>query len=280
MTKPVIVFVFAGREPNMRLQLPLIRRILALHSNVEYHVWNMTHCESDDAFVRSIEGDRITVINDLVDREDFEQFSLAYKFYDTMKYRKHLFVKIDDDIVFLQTDRFGDFVEQIEKHPDTVLCAHIMNNGACAMINGVWDEMHAFQQARRDPSWDIEPSDVHTSNKFAVISHEFAFRNIEALLAEPVEVVPVTDWLSINVVGYSYDLAGEMNARGLGKIRPRMRQFDPEAPLGDEGVMNLFPRAVVKGCLAAHLSFGSQHVTDQQYDEWRECYQELAVPYV
>lgn len=37
----VILFVFAGRRPNMELQLPFARRILEEHPNTEYHVWNL-----------------------------------------------------------------------------------------------------------------------------------------------------------------------------------------------------------------------------------------------
>ncbi|OTR07280.1 hypothetical protein B9M83_09230, partial [Mycobacteroides abscessus] len=57
----VILFVFAGRKANMELQVPYIKRILAEHPNVEYHVWNLARDPKDAEYLQTITGERITV---------------------------------------------------------------------------------------------------------------------------------------------------------------------------------------------------------------------------
>lgn len=278
--RPVILFVFAGRRANMELQLPLIKRILALHKNVEYHIWNLARRESDDAYLRTIRGDRIVVRHELCDAAPHEKFGSVYGHYADPEYSDRLFVKIDDDVVFLQVDRFGKFLSLIEQHPDTVLSAHVINNGASAALDGIWQQFVDWQIARNDKSNDIQLPEVHTSNQFAVQSHQYAFDHFDDLLSEPVSVHQTTDWLSINLIGYSWPVAQLMIERGLNNAPIPTRQAGPDVLLGDEGVVNTVPRAIVKGFLAGHLSFGEQAVKAKQYDEWRERYAELGRSYL
>ena len=129
--KRVILFVFAGRKPNLELQLPMVKRILEDHPNVEYHIWNFARVEKDREFIKTISGDRITVWNGPADAgfsspiptsvPGAKQFgagehNAAYKYYSQTKFSDHLFVKVDDDIVFLETARFGKFVDAIDAH--------------------------------------------------------------------------------------------------------------------------------------------------------------------
>src|SRR3981189_298015 len=110
----VILFVFAGRKQNMELQLPLVRRIITEHPNVQYHVWNLSRNDDDNHYLRAIEGERITVLNAYFGTAPWLVFNAVYPHYaHNPKYRDHLFVKVDDDVVFIETGRFGEFVDAV-----------------------------------------------------------------------------------------------------------------------------------------------------------------------
>ena len=87
----VILFVFAGRKQNMELQLPLVRRIITEHPNVQYHVWNLSRNDDDNHYLRAIEGERITVLNDYFGIAPWLGFNAIYRHYaHNPKYRDHL----------------------------------------------------------------------------------------------------------------------------------------------------------------------------------------------
>src|ERR1700730_2779285 len=107
----VILFVFPGRKQSMELQLPLVRRIITEHPNVQYHVWNLSRNDDDNHYLRAIECERITVFNDYFGSPPWSGFNAVYRHYaKNHKCRDHLFVKVDDDVVFIEAGRFGEFV--------------------------------------------------------------------------------------------------------------------------------------------------------------------------
>ena len=286
----VILFTFAGRQPNLELQLPMARRILEDHPNVHYHVWNFARNNQDRAFIKTISGERITVWNGsgedgfaspittgVVGAKQFGagEHNAAYRHYSQPEFEDCLFVKIDDDIVFLETARFGKFVEAIDTHRGSALVANIFNNGACIPVNpGLWERFQALR---------IPLLDMHLSNKFCELAHTYLFDNYQNILNQPIELVPTEDWLSINAVGYDWKflrhvlkvigtphppyLAGR-NMHGWGRC------------FGDEGVFQTLPRMIMKGFTAGHISYGPQNPTRQQMESWLQSYRELGELYL
>src|ERR1700757_4735084 len=141
--QPTIIFCFAGRKANMELQVPLIRRVLDLHPEVEYHIWNVSSTREDDSYLKSIKGERITVINNFGGWKPgsgstgrgyvWEQI---YRHYAADKsLSDHIFVKIDDDVIFFEAGRFSKFVTAVSFDPSvSVLSAKVINNGACTPL--------------------------------------------------------------------------------------------------------------------------------------------------
>jgi hypothetical protein len=275
MPNRVIMFVFAGRRGNMECQVPMVRRILDENPNVEYHVWNLTGNKDDNAYVRDIVGERITVVNDLHGRGGPSAFKAVYRHYAQSEYEDCLFVKLDDDIVFLQTARFGAFIAAIDAHRGYVVSAHIVNNGACAPLEpALWEGFTSLA---------VPLLDIHKQNQYAEIAHDYFFEHHQELLDQPVELIPTEDWLSINTVGYDWSIAREIAAR-LGKVpHPSFiagRNFPAPWGLMDEGMVNLLPRMIMRGFVACHLTFGPQHCTGDQCDRWRERYAEVGRQYL
>src|SRR5258708_23714463 len=103
----VILFVFAGRRQNMELQLPLVRRIITEHPNVQYHVWNLSRNDDDNHYLRAIEGERITVLYDYFGIAPWLAFNAVYRHYPhNTKNREHLFAKAYDAVAFIEAGRF------------------------------------------------------------------------------------------------------------------------------------------------------------------------------
>ncbi len=273
----VVMFVFAGREPNMQLQLPYVRRILRDHPNVEFHIWNLARNKSDNEFIRSVDGTGIRVINDLYGANPWSRFNAVYQFYADDCFKDTLFVKTDDDVVFIDTERFGDFVDAVDQNRQSVISAQVINNGACTFLDSkLWNR---YEQLR------IPLLDVHKYKKYAEMCHEHTFENWREMVKQPLSLVPTADWLSINFIGYDWDMGARI-ANRLGKPSPRHiagREFSPARDvMGDEGMVNTLPRLILKGMLACHLYFGpqAQQMPDSTLNSLRKRYATLSQGYL
>ncbi len=275
----VIIFVFAGRQGNMALQVPMIKRILADHPNAEYHVWNLTPTtknDPDNAYLQDITGDRITVLNDFHGTHGSTAFKNVYRYYGhNTDYADCLFVKLDDDIVFLQTQRFGAFIAAIDAHRDYLVSANVVNNGACSPLTpALWEGFESL---------NVPLLDIHRQNEYAEIAHSYFFEHYQDMLAQPIELIPTEDWLSINAFGFDWQIAHRF-ANELGTVpHPTFiagRNFPLPWGLADEGMANLLPRMIMRGFIACHLTFGPQHCTGEQCTQWRKCYAEIGQRYL
>jgi hypothetical protein len=104
------------------------------------------------------------------------------------------------------------------------------------------------------------------------------------MLDQPPVLVPTDNWLSINMIGYGWDM-GSALAAVMGSSAPARiagRRFNPRSRLGDEAAVNMLPRLICRGLVASHLTFGPQIVglTDETLSRWREQYREIAILYL
>ena len=93
------------------------------------------------------------------------------------------------------------------------------------------------------------------------------------LVGQPVSLIPTEEWLSINTIGYDYDMARRIAAE-VGTVREfrNIAGRDIGGAMGDEGTVNTLPRLIMQGFLACHLGFGRQDIDE---DMWRKRYAEL-----
>lgn len=269
--RPVVLFMFAGREGNLRVNLPQIERILDENPNVEFHIWNLAREAEDDAYLRSLwSAGRVKVLNDFAGPRPLRHIPKVWHHYTQARYRKHLFVKVDDDCVFIQTEHFGAFVDAVEANPKRILSAEVVNNGACTeFMPELWQQFIAL---------DIPLLDVHQSNAYAAAAHQHLLANCEALTARPLGLADIETWLSINFIGMNWEMLSLVSAR-IGRRSPARiadRKWGPTARVGDEGACNMFDRAVMTGFTVGHLGFGPQDVTPEQEDSWRIGYTYVA----
>lgn len=273
VSEPTIFFMFAGRRGNLEVNFPLIRQILDGNPNVEFHLWNLARVPSDTKYIDSISGERIVVCK-LAARAGYRYLNHVWQHYTNPKFSGYRFVKIDDDVVFLETERFSSFLDAVESNPETVVSANTVNNGACTPINpGLWKGFTDL---------DIPLLDVHESNAYAKMAHEYFLDNWSDLLEQSVDVIRTEDWLSINLIGMHWPMLCRIAAL-IGTRSPREiagRSWGPSSRVGDEGAVNMLPRAVVQGFTVSHLGFGPQKLTEQQEDDWRTRYAQIAEKYL
>lgn len=274
-----IAFTFAGRRANMELQVPMMRRVLELNPDVDWHIWDLARDREDSRYLRTIEGDRIRVCTQFAGENPWERFDDVYRHYAHDDFRDHLFVKLDDDVVFLEAGRFSNFVAAIAANRGTVLSAKVINNGACTPTEpGLWNRYDRLRPR-------IRLLDVHTSARYAEIAHQYFFDNWADLLEQNLELIPTEDWLSINVIGYDHAMARRFTEL-LGTPPPKWiagRRFVPQRHrLGDEGMVNTLPRSIVQGFTACHLYFGpqAQRLTADKLDGFRKQYAEIGELYL
>ena len=272
--RPVILFLFGGREGNLRINLPIIRRILDDNPQVSFHLWNLARLHADSEFIKSVEGDRIKVWNQFSGSGAMYQMPRVWHFYTNDRFRDALFVKMDDDVVFVESEKFGAFVDAIEANPDKILSAEVVNNGACTpFMPKLWDGYSKL---------GITLLEVHESNKCAQLAHRFMFEEWRDLVNRPTSLVEVDTWLSINFIGMTWLTLRQMQGKIGHRCPPCVagRDFRPGTRIGDEGAANMLYRMVMRGFTAAHLGFGPQNLTEHQEFEWRQDYDEIAWEYL
>lgn len=267
MTKrPVILFMFAGRRQNLDVNLPMIRRIVDENPQVQCHIWDLARNKVDSDYLKTISGDRIEVKLQYGGPLASRHMNKVWNHYTDMKFQDSLFVKVDDDVVFIQTEKFGEFVDAVEANPRSILTAEVVNNGACTQF---MPELWAgFEDL------DIPLLEVHESNEYAQLAHGFMAEHWRELVSRPTALVDIEDWVSINFIGMHWNMLGRMNLK-IGRRAPEWiagRHWRTGSRIGDEGAANMFPRKVMSGFTVGHLGFGPQDLTPDQEDQWRAQY--------
>lgn len=278
------MFMFGGRRANVELQLPFIHRILVENRSVEYHLWNLARDPEDREWLQTCfsdmgfddVSDRVLLMNQFAGDEPWTRFNDVYRYYADARFAECRFVKLDDDVVFIETDRFAEFEADIDANPDRVISANVINNGACTVVD---PELTMRWRKMRLPLLN-----VHLRPQFALMAHQYFFDNYARLLGREPALVPTRDWLSINLIGYDW-MMGRKIAKLVGTPSPRViagRMFTPRNLIGDEGAVNMQPRLIQKGFMAGHLYFGPQakRLTDEQLTELREHYAGLGRNYL
>lgn len=273
----VVIFCFGGRRPNLELQFPFIHRILDDYPQTEYHLWNLANDPDDAEWIRStLPTQRFRVVNTLAGSSPWLRFNDVYRYYAQDQYANTHFVKLDDDVVFLETGRFQLLLNAIHNTPSSFVTAKVVNNGACTPT---WPGIFSLFRGNRTPLLD-----VHQDQHYADYSHRYFFDHWAQMTSEAPKLIPTRDWLSINLIGYQWALGRKMTDQ-LGQPAPREiagRHFKARDLIGDEGAVNLFPRMICQGFTACHLYFGPQlkQSGEHQFVPYRQRYAEIGRKYL
>ncbi len=275
------MFVFGGRRANLELQLPFIDRLLEDYPNLEYHLWDLAKDSDDSDYILSL-GDhhpRLVVQTKFSGAgvNYHKHFNDVYQHYAPPVYEDCVFVKLDDDVVFIETGRFDFFLREVQCSSDKVITAKVVNNGACGQFFPSISQ--GFRKLR------IRLLDVHMNADYARLCHNLFLDNYQDFIKQSLFDQEITDWLSINFIGYTYPMAKRI-AELLDTPSPRRiagRLFTrPNAKLGDEGLINTLPRQMLEGFTVCHLTFGPQErkIRRPEWDGFRARYAEVGRKYL
>lgn len=285
-----ILFAFLGRRENVELQLPFIYRILDQNPAVEFQGWDLCRDPADSRYLRDLPTrDRFRIRREFYqgDGKATHGQNRVWQYYTDPRYQDCMFVKLDDDDVFLETDHFQGFVQSAVDNPGHVVSALTINNGACTRhIPGIWD---IFEQVEPTLSKDATPFPelarllaVHRSVEYAELCHRWFHQNWQTLINQPHTLIPTDDWLSINCLAYTWDMGCQIAAR-IGARHPSVvagRLFNRASRVGDEGAANMFPRLIDPGFVAGHFGFGPQRFDAATAVELRKLYADIANQYL
>lgn len=121
---------FAGRQDRMAILVAYVLEALRRGLVDEYHVWNYARNAKDRAWVASLAGHhpRIRVME-----PQGKPFDAYYDHYRPGDYADAMFVKADDDIVYVDLEQLQGFIEYRWQDQQTfMLSANVVNNGVCA----------------------------------------------------------------------------------------------------------------------------------------------------
>ena len=258
------------------MALPFYRRIA--EQGVEVHIWDLCRDEEDSHYLRSLDGDGITVRTEFYNPRKSSRGQVSvWGHYTRSEYQDCTFIKADDDVLFYETNKLQSFIAAAQDNPDAVVSALTINNGAStALLPEVWENFETL---------DMPLLDVHLSAEYAELSHRWFFQNWQTITNQSDTLVADETWLSINCIAYTWNLGRTISKR-IGTRSPRNiadRVFDPRRHrVGDEGSVNLLPRMIHTGFVAGHATFGPQEklMSDSLLTELRKLYADVASQYL
>lgn len=270
----IVFFEFAGRTANMEAQRPHIMRLLDQNPGSQLHLWDLTRTQPDQRYVRewAASDSRIAVMDQfhtghpilcrgprrrghprclcMKCKPPYEQ---PYRWYarDAFPYDDDtVFVKFDDDVIWMDTDRFPEVLSFLETRPNAVASANVTNNAVCAKYEPHFN--HRVQQEFGiigfEPEYDKDWWAIHTSARFAKMAHSRLLASLTANpppARHPVRTRP-GEKVSINFIAMKYP------------VLKRMAGMMLEGRLGDEGIVDCLLPWIIPNFRVAHLTFGSQ----------------------
>lgn len=294
MTTPnkprIIFFTFSGRKANMEVQRPYIERLLARYPKSELHLWDLTRDPDDAFYLRqwAAEHEQVALVGHLHPGHPIPclgdwrgpghrkctcmkhkpPYSDPYRYYRDNPHRGSrvpdynddtVFVKFDDDVLWMDTDMFGAVLSFLETHPDQIASANVVNNVVCAKYEPSLRDrvMEKFNIPNTEPRWDEAWWALHTSAEFAMISHgwlgdfiaedqDFISGDPDFSYREPVRTRE-GEAVSINFVAMKYPM-----------LCAAADKMEDSGRLGDEGTIDSFLPWIIPNFRVAHLSFGPQ----------------------
>jgi len=305
----IVLFMFAGREKNMVVQMPYLYRLLERFTNLEVHLWDLTRTPGDQLYVQGLHGShlgRVQVLGHLHDghpimclypngvprRRGHPQctcmnhrppYEKPYQWYAADTFDQNppdtIYVKVDDDVLFLETDRFADLIQPVIDHPERVVSANVMNNVVCAKYS-VDSMLTANKFSVGDPYYprnDRRWWALHEDPEFARWCHQrFLARPTRGHCTSPdsppayVRTRP-GEAVSINCIAFSHQT-----------MKRLATWFANDSRLGDEGAVDRMLPWICTTFHAAHLTFGPQdkRMPPAELDKWRDEYLLLSKEYL
>jgi len=314
----IIIVCFAGREKYLEIQKEYIFKILDTYQNSEYHLWNFCRNAEDNEYVKRLakQHSHIKVFNQYYEGDNANtvckksvgvlcncqkcrvgKWTEPYKAYAQMEeYKDAFFVKLDDDVVFVDCERFGDFVHTASLNRGKVISAFVINNGLCACfqeeyknvvmqnnlaVYGVGKKHGVLNSIVRKIGLILQlpatPEDwwyLCTSVDFFRLSHKLFLSDVDSITRHVWDgLIPLpSSRFSINTICFDWNTMRKI-AASLGS----------HASMNDEAVISKeFTIYMDRNFTTSHFHFSDQRsrISDDEESDWLQKYARLAKEFV
>lgn len=137
MENKVILFCPGGRKNILNIQLLYLLKILDLDIVFEYHIWDFSWNKEDSDYISQLNNihPKIKIKNSPfinasrageIASKQFAYFLCDY--YTFEKYNEYVFIKLDDDVCFIDIHNFEKFVDGRIKSNAFLYSANVINN--------------------------------------------------------------------------------------------------------------------------------------------------------
>ena len=142
-----IFFIFGGRKDRMYVLMRYVEKLLTQKQINYVHIWNFAKNKQDYEWLKNLEDESKGIftfslkkfykkVNNMYLK--YFAFYSSYHYYNDEQFKTSLFVKCDDDIVYIDTEQFSSFIDKIKNiTPDSkhyMVSANLVNNGVCAYL--------------------------------------------------------------------------------------------------------------------------------------------------
>jgi hypothetical protein len=205
------------------------------------------------------DGSKIKIIN--INSKGNDGYNNCYKYYCASDFSDAIFIKIDDDIIFCDSENIASFIKAVSQCSDLAIwSANVMNNGVCAYFQ---KEKGYFPD--HDLNFEYPPKGfggtLWESAQLCGKLHQYFIDNSTFILQkaraskEPIEL-PQMDRLSTNFVAFKYPIMIMMAlARELTKINDDEHLMTVSLP-----ALFGIKKYIFENMIVSHLSFYKQEV--------------------
>lgn len=211
---PVIYTIFAGRDFNLDILTKYVDKLIDSGKIQEVHLWDFTRKDSDSAYIKNLENTKEKY--KVMHVENKKAWTEYYNHYKDPKYSDNIIIKSDDDIMFIDIDKFDDLIEARKKSDCWLMFPSIVNNGVTS-FHQQQDEL--IPESVYKLEYETFMGTVVTNGDVGKKLHEYFVNNKDEFLQKArannkIIDIPIGDRTSINffaMFGKDFQLLGQIN---------------------------------------------------------------------
>ena len=192
----IIITCFAGRKYNLDILLKYIDKLVELNKVDEVHLWNYTKNDEDNDYVNNLKDKYIIKHPKDKNNRGWDDY---YDYYKKSLKDNDIIIKVDDDILFIDINKFDSFINERKQNDCFMLFPSIINNGVCAYYqqenNLISEDVHKFK-------YDTYMGDLVSNGSIANKLHKFFIIDIDEFLNKSKNInminIKIGDRTSIN----------------------------------------------------------------------------------
>lgn len=194
----VIMTCFAGRKFNLEILTKYVDILLNNKDIDEFHLWNFTRKQEDDQYIKTLSSKY-----KIITPKNKEKWNEYYEYYRN-SHDNDVIIKADDDILFIDTVMFKEFINIVRNNEYLAVSASIINNGVCAYHQ---QQNDILPTTIHEIKYEHTGGDVVYNGELGTKIHEYFTKNKDEFILKSRKIRPkiikhpIGDRISINFFG-------------------------------------------------------------------------------